>query len=313
MSYEDERQRILRERMNREGRYLTTTFDAAIHHEGIPVGPSAYSELEQMQAAVHQDDYLTAAGFVPGVIHDRRGVYEGIDARAIAQRTSMVGLARSSGFNRGTNVTGENIIDNPLGADDNVRVYDKNPIPPGEYFVRPLSMQFDRIAMESFLSVATTGFPFFCEYRNKSTIASGAIWRVPDTVVTGTYPGTQGPTLNHDHPVEQIVVINDSDNDIIVGVDKVPSDANGAPGAGGSGDFLLKGGETGSYPVRCYSYVQIFNDGGDSIAANDIRLQMYGYKDSHSLVLLRGFGRTDGLSSNNVASGDVTNASPVMP
>jgi hypothetical protein len=284
MTYEDERQRILRQRMQNEGRYLATSFDQWTHHEGIPVSPQAYSELEQMQAMGHEYDYLQAAGFVPGVVHDRKGVYEGLDAREIAQRQSIVGLARASGYNRGNSIQGENIIDNPLGQNDNVRVFDHHPIPPGEYFVRPLSMNFDRIAMESFIISADAGFPFFAEYRNSGNIAAGASFRVPDAA-------SSPAIFNHDHPIERVVIINDSTMDMIVAIDHVANATSGAPSAGGSGDFLVKPGETATFPVRCYTYVDVLNNGAGNIAADELRVQVYGYKDAHATVLRRGFGR----------------------
>lgn len=299
MTYEQERQRILRQRLQNEGRYLATSFDQWTHHQGVPVSPNAYSELEQMQAMGHEYDYLKAAGFVPGVVHDRKGVYEGLDAREIAQRQSIVGLARASGYNRGNTIQGENIIDNPLGANDNVRIFDHHPVPPGEYFVRPMSMNFDRIAMESFMITADSGFPFFAEYRNSGAIAAAGTFRIPDT-------GSTPPNFNHDHPIERVVIINDSTENVIVAIDKPQADATGGlPSAGGSGDFLVKGGESVTLPVRCYTYVTCLNNGSGSIAANDLRVQIYGYKDAHATVLNRGYGR--------VGDFNIPEPGPLMP
>lgn len=299
MSYESERDRLIRKRglLNEEPYFPV----------GVP--PSQYSEVDQYMARTYQDEAIRAQGLIPGLMHDRRGVWEGLDAREIAQRQSMVGLYRASGFNRGKpNTLSFDKRNDPLGQDDNVRVFDRYPIPPGEYFVRPFSMQFDRVAMESALQVADLGFTFFAEYRNDSSVAAGATFQIPGSGVTPT-------VFNHDYPIERLVIINDSNVNLILSIDGNASSTGGAPGTG-SGDFLVKPGEANTYPIRCYQFVQILNaDGSTAAPADTIRVQLYGYKDSHPNVLIRGGGRpmqSDG-AGNVVPPAPSPDFSPTLP
>jgi len=284
MSYQDERERILRMRLDKENGRLSTTFDGA-YAESIPVPPTQYSEVEQYMARQYEDEALLGSGLIPGVIHDRRGVWEGLDARNVAHRQVGVGLYRANGFNRGNTMTGESIANNPVGADDNVRVYDKNPVPQGEHYTRPFSMMYDRIGHESGLIMTEMSYPFFAEYRNSGTIAAGAVFSLPGSGVS--------PTLfNHDKPIEKIVVINDSAVNLILAVDMPAANTPGAPGTG-NGQFMIKPGESNTYPVRCYQSINILNThGSTAIPVADLRVQVYGYKDSHPNVLLR-TGRPD--------------------
>ena len=284
MSYEDERQRILRMRLEKENGRLSTSFDGA-YAESITVPPSQYSEVEQYMAKQYEDEALLSTGMIPGVIHDRRGIWEGLDARDIAHRQVGVGLYRANGYNRGNTMTGESIANNPVGQDDNVRVYDKNPVPQGEHYTRPFSMMYDRIGHESGLIMTEMSYPFFAEYRNNGTIATSGTFSLPGSGVS--------PTLfNHDKPIEKIVVINDGTTDVVLGIDMPAANTPGAPGTG-NGQFLIKAGEANTYPVRCYQSIQILNTSGSAtIAANNLRVQVYGYKDSHPNVLLR-TGRPD--------------------
>ena len=60
MTYEQNGKEFF-DRFAKRGRYLATSFDQWTHHQGVPVSPNAYSELEQMQAMGHEYDYLKAA------------------------------------------------------------------------------------------------------------------------------------------------------------------------------------------------------------------------------------------------------------
>ena len=298
MSYEDERQRVLRMRLERENGRLSTTFDGA-YAESIPVPPSQYSEVEQFMARHYEDEALLSSGLIPGVIQDRRGIWEGLDARNIAQRQVGVGLYRANGYNRGNTMTGEALANNPLGQDDNVRVYDKNPVPQGEHYTRPFSMMYDRIGHESALIVAEMSYPFFAEYRNDGAIAAAGTFTLPGSGVSQTL-------FNHDKSIEKIVVINDSSVNVILAIDQTAANTPGAPGTG-NGQFLIKPGEANTYPIRCYQFVEILNaDGATAIAADELRVQLYGYKDSNSNVMLR-TGRPD---ANPATGQDFSNLLP---
>jgi hypothetical protein len=280
MSYQNERDRILKMRLAREQGRLATTFDASYPQANVaPVQPSQYSEVEEYMARHYEDEAMLSSGLIPGIIHDRRGVWEGLDARNIAQRTAQIGLYRANGFNRGNTHDGESLANNPLGQDDNVRVFDKNPVPPGEYYSRPLSVMFDRVAMESALITMDMGFPFYAEYRNNASITAGSIFALPGAGATSTL-------FNHNAAIERIVVINDSAEDIILAIDQNAADTPGAPGTG-NGQFLVKGGESNTYPIRCYQFIELLNAGSGAIAAEDLRVQVYGYKDSNPYVLSR--------------------------
>ena len=279
MTYEDERQRILRLRLERENGRLSTTFDGA-YAESIPVPPTEYSEVEEYMAKQYEDEAMLSTGLIPAVLHDRRGVWEGLDARNIAQRQVGIGLYRANGYNRGTSIIGESIANNPLGQDDNVRVFDKNPVPAGEHYARPFSMMYDRVGHESALITTSMSYTFFAEYRNSSTIAAGAFFDLPGSGVSQTL-------FNHDKAVEKIVVINDSSVNLIMAVDATAANTPGAPGTG-NGQFLIKPGEANTYPIRCYQKISILNsDGSTAVAASELRVQLYGYKDSNPNVMLR--------------------------
>lgn len=275
-------------RLAREQGRIGTTFDPAYPQANVtPVDPSQYSEVEQYMARHYEDEALLASGLIPGIIHDRRGVWEGLDARGVAQRTSIIGLYRANGYNRGSSGVGESLANNPLGADDNVRVFDKNPVPPGEYYTRPMSLMFDRVAMESGLLSAEMGFQFFAEYRNNGDVAAGTSFTLPGSGVSQTL-------FDHNAPIERVVVVNDSSQDLILAVDQTAANTAGAPGTG-NGQFLIKPGESNTYPIRCYQFLEVLNAGSSPVAANELRVQVYGYKDSNPYVLSR-TGRPAALS-----------------
>ena len=90
MTYQNEH-RILKMRLAREQGRLATTFDAAYPQANVtPVQPSQYSEVEEFMARHYEDEALLSSGLIPGIIHNRRGVWEGLDARNVAQRTAQI-------------------------------------------------------------------------------------------------------------------------------------------------------------------------------------------------------------------------------
>ena len=133
--------------------------------------------------------------------------------------------------------------------------------------------------MESALITTDMGFPFFAEYRNDGTIAAAGTFTLPGSGATQTL-------FDHNAAIERIVVINDSAEDVILAIDQTAADTPGAPGTG-NGQFLIKGGESNTYPIRCYQFIELLNAGSSGIAAEDLRVQVYGYKDSNPYVLSR--------------------------
>ena len=276
---------------------------------GLPVPFAPTSEVEQWMAKDYPDSWLSEAGFKPGVMHRRAGKVEGEGAQHMVQKNSMVGLNRQSGFNRGsTNSGAESVANNPGGTNANVRIYDITPVPPGEYFMRPLSMAFDRISMESALFTTDMGYPFFAEYRNDVVLAAAA--GGPGTGGSFQVPGDLSQYMNHNNPVEKVVVINDSSSDVAIGVDSRPLGTAGTFGVG-DGAFVVKAGEANTYPVRAYNYVYAINISESStVLAGQCRIQLYSTQDPGQ-VLLRGGARLD--DQIGATTKPALNFDPVMP
>lgn len=277
---------------------------------GLPVPFAPQSEVEEWMNRDYQDSWLQDAGFRPGVMHRRAGKVEGEGAQHMVQKQSIVGLNRQSGYNRAsTNAAGtETVANNPGGTNANVRIFDITPVPPGEYFMRPISMSFDRIAMESALFTTEMGYPFFAEYRNDETMLGSDI---PGAGGTFQVPGDLSQYINHNNPVEKIVVINDSVCDIAIGIDSRPIGTAGTFGTG-DGAFVVKAGEANTYPVRAYNFVYAINISPESkdVTAGQCRIQLYSTQDGGK-VLLRGGARLDDQIGSTTKPD--LNFDPVMP